>query len=122
MAEMETTQYDMYKQLYFKTEPLKPDALNSRLNTIGNWYSAKKPNTYFMLLCRERNDYTIIHLAEPKFYEATQELKEVLDSRGTIVDMEYVHGLDSWQCWVKNDIDAVMYMLFPCDDFVVEVD
>lgn len=121
MANIEVSQYDIYKNLYANMDPLDDSKLSSRLNTIGNWFGAKLPNTYFMLLCRERNDYTIFKLKSPNYYQACQELKETLQSRGDIIDIEYIHGDDCYQCWVKNTGAVSMYMLFPCDDFVIEI-
>lgn len=65
-----------------------------------------------MLLCRERNDYTIFHINNFRFDEAIQELKEVLESRGEIIDISFVHGQNAWECWVRErrteDIDVII--------------
>jgi predicted dehydrogenase len=90
-----------------------------------------------MVLCRERNDYTIIHVNNYRFDLAVQELKEILESRGEIIDLQYVHGEGCYQCWVREryseDMDIVlnnididwkpqvwMFLLFEAGDFVVE--
>ena len=122
MSDISMTQYEMYKNLYSKVDPLDEERLAGRLNTIGNWFGAKLPNTYFMLLCRERNDYTIFKILRHNYYRTCQELQEVLENRGEVVDIEYVHGSDCYQCWIRKDGIVSMYMLFPCDDFVIEVE
>lgn len=72
-----------------------------------------------MLLCKERSDYTLIHLNDFNFTQAIQEIQEVLEERGDILALDYVHGEDVYQCWVRerNNKEAIPYMfvLFEAD-------
>ena len=51
-----------------------------------------------MLLCRERNDYTTIHINNFQFDKAIQELQEILESRGEVVDIQFAHESNAWEC------------------------
>ena len=57
------TLYDMNKQAYSQEKALDVIALHIKVNDmITDLYSTKRP--YWMLLCRERNDYTIFTIKE----------------------------------------------------------
>lgn len=50
-----------------------------------------------MLMCKERSDFTFIHILDNQFVKAIQELKELLEERGQILAMQYQHGDDAFQ-------------------------
>lgn len=79
-----------------------------------------------MLLCKERSDYTVFHFSKNYDYEnALKEIKEVLEERGTLLGVNYVHGEDTYECWVRegegDDAEVYMYLLFDADWMIVEV-
>lgn len=124
MAQIELdTLYGINKQLYAKINP-DQEKIDERLNQIkllGSW------NQYYMLLCREKNDYTIFHINENLAFKDEQirkEIKEVLESRGTIIDIVQMNQLDFCECWIReNDTNEIfMYAFFPCQDWVIEVE
>lgn len=123
MADMELgTLYETNQELYKHLTPPSEKELDTQLASIGAWFSSKYRDTYFMLLCREKNDYTVFRLKGSEYFEAIQELKEVLQSRGTILEVVYSHDFHFYECWVRDDEGNVsMYAFFPCDDFVIEV-
>lgn len=49
-----------------------------------------------MLMCKERSDFTLIHIVDD-YTQATHELREVLEGRGTICNMQYLEDEDSWE-------------------------
>jgi len=120
MAELELSLYDVNKQIMNSLEPLDTDKVNSEMADIAAWISYEK-NRYLMLLCRERNDYTIFHLigTSMHIHEASQELLEVLHNRGEILDIEYTKGV--YAIWLRIDDDSFVYHLFPYDAGVIEV-
>ena len=123
MAEVEIdTLYGINKQLYKKINPNKNN-INMQLNALEIWFSALLNNKYFMLLCRERNDYTIFHI-KSDYKKAISELREVLESRGTILDMVYSEEFKLYECWIKDyeDEEVFMYAFFPCDDWVINIE
>ena len=57
---------------------------------------------YLGILCRERHDYTLVHTTNAQFNKIIQETKEVLESRGEILDIEYISSQDCYQVWVRE--------------------
>jgi len=77
-----------------------------------------------MLLCKERSDYTMFCLKNFNFDKAVQELKEVLQERGDIMGIDFIHGENAYQCWVRERDEehaTYMFMLFDADWMVVDV-
>lgn len=139
MSEVQLTNYELNKQAYAQVDPLSEDELKRVLLNIGDWFSYCFKSEYFMLLCRERHDYTTIHIHNFQFDKAIQELEDLLTSRGEIVDIQFAHGSNAWECWVRerrteaiDELEANtefkwtpqvwMFMLFDAQDFVVEVE
>ncbi len=125
------TQYDFAKQrfesgavdIFSETKTL------AEMTNISAWFSTEKEFQYFMLLCREAYDFTVINIQSTNYSKAANEIKEVLESRGTIVFIEYCHEESNYEIWIKTNeymksvtgSDYVMFKLFPCNDFVIEV-
>lgn len=123
MGELTISQHEMNKSLYGQLPPLSDSNLSTELNAVGNWFGACFPVKHFMLLCRDKHDYTIFRLNSPNFFQTCQYLQETLQNRGDIVDLQYNHDMGGYECWVKDQNgEADLYALFPCDDFIVEVD
>lgn len=123
MGELTISQHEMNKSLYGQLQALSDEDLSQKLCAIGGWLGARFPTKHFMLLCRDKHDYTIFRLNSPNFFTACEYLLETLQNRGSVVDLEYNHDMDGYECWVKSqDNEADLYALFPCDDFIVEVD
>lgn len=116
------TLYEANQEAYKNLTPPDEKELDTQLASVGAWFSSKYKDTYFMLLCRELYDFTVFKLEGSEYFEAVQELKEVLESRGTILEVVYSHDFHFYECWIKDKTGEVfMYAFFPCDDFVIEV-
>lgn len=116
--------YEMNQQIFKSMPSLSEEVINTELANIGAWFSAHHSAKYYMLLCKERSDYTMIHLNDFNFSQAIQEIKEVLQERGDILAIDYVHGEDVFQCWVRErSEDAVprMFVLFDADWMVIDI-
>lgn len=120
---LETTLYDMNKQIIDKEKPLTTEQLKEiqeKLETWFNWYL----DGYAMLLCRERYDFTVFHLYmkanpnPPKI--AAKELIDLLKERGKILSIEKEIDDNKWEIWLKINKEIFAYYLFPCDDWVIE--
>ena len=124
MAEIEMGNvFEMNKQIRRGTNPLTEEKLNEALVNVGGWCSFRCNARYYMLLCKERSDYTIIRLNSFNYTQVSQELREILESRGEILGIDYMHGHDCYECWVRDeDGEPFLYMFFVCDGFIVEVD
>lgn len=118
----ELDNYDIHKQLYAQMEP-NQEKIGRQLTSIGAWFSAKYPCKFWMCMCKEISWYTVFHLKGMNYEKAKEELRKTLEFRGTIVDIEYVHAEDAYECWIKNPEGEIeMYYLFPYDWGVVEID
>lgn len=121
MAEVEMgTLYELNKQVMAQLPPQSAATMAHNWNVIGDWFG-KDENRWFMLMCKERSDFTFIHIVDNQFVKAIQELKELLEERGQILAIQYQHGDDAFQIWLKKDDEAFMYMLFGADWMIVEV-
>ena len=114
------------------------EILQEKKEELEIWFeTAKSPNYYAGLLCRELNDYTVFR-TNGKFHSMVREIIEVLQSRGEILDISYTQDgyAEAYQCWVRTstltpeqaeefgiDMGANihMYMLFDASDWVIEV-
>lgn len=76
---------------------------------------------YFMLMCKEKSDFTLIHLNGYNYKRASDEVKEILESRGTLLAIDYVHGENHYECWVREEAEdpenseVFMFKLFDAD-------
>lgn len=112
--------YELNKQVMAQLPPQDSDTMNHNWNVIGDWFGKNK-NRWFMLMCKERSDFTLLHITDNRFTKGLQELKEVLEERGQILAIQYQHGEDAFEIWVKNDDEVYMFMLFEASWMVVEV-
>ena len=123
MAEIEVGNlFEMNKQIRRKSEPMETEKISESIVNVAGWCSFRCNSRYYMLLCKERSDYTIFRLNNFNYAQVGQELREVLESRGEIIGIDYMHGYDCYECWVRNEEgEPFLYMFFTCDDFIVEV-
>lgn len=118
------TVYEMLQEEMSATAlPLSAKQLGLDLANIGAWFSVYVDNKYYMLLNKELSDYTIFNFLGMNYAKGIQELKEVLDSRGDILQIDYNHDNKYYEIWVRyfEDQRAHMYILFPCPEFVIEI-
>lgn len=122
MANIEMSMYDIHKQLYAtKMEPLEADKLKTKMASIGSWFSTNPMQNRYGLLCREKYDFTVFEFHNMNYNRGMELVQEVLENRGQIMDICYVHETNAYECWIKYDDDVVMYLLFECD-WVVDVE
>lgn len=125
MTDINVKLYDVNKQILANANPLD---LNEVKVSVAHWLH-EQSDEYFMLLCRERNDYTLLWM-RPIFYidqdvegptsRAADEILETLMNRGCLVATE-ISGDEYFQLWVNIDGEVFLYMLFPYDSGVITV-
>ena len=118
------TLYDMNLFMYNKLPPMEEDKKNAYLQNAAMWFSSKPNNKYFMLYCRELNDFTIFNFLTSNYDKGKTELIALVESRATeIKDIVYNHDSDSYDFWIVSSLDNQihMYKLFMCQDFIIEV-
>lgn len=117
--------YDFNKIAYTKMPSIPADRAKEKFQDISAWFAAKPSNKYFMLLCKELADYTVFNLSKgaDSTVAAIQELKDLTKHRGTLLDISYNENFNSYEFWVraKQDGEVHMYLLFECNDFIIEV-
>lgn len=125
MAEIELGNvFEMNKQIRRNSMPMAEEKVSEAVINLSGWCSFRCNARYYMLLCKERSDYTVFRLNNFNYEKVGRELQEVLESRGTILGIDYMHGYDCYECWIKDEetLEPFLYLFFVCDDFVVEVD
>lgn len=119
--------YDANKSIMKTIAPVSEKRMQLDFAGVGAWMSSFVNTKYFMLMCKERSDFTLIHLNNFNYSDATQEIREVLEERGTLLGINYVHGENCYECWVREEADnpenseVFLFMLFDADWMVVEV-
>lgn len=113
----------MNKQIMLKEKALSQkelDTIEKKLELWFNWYL----DSYAMLLCRERYDFTVFHLyqkANPNPPAvAAKELIELVKGRGQVLSIEKDIDNNIWEIWIKIDNEPYVYYLFNCEDIVIE--
>ena len=117
------TLYDFNKQLMSQAKGLRRIDFKDSLNQIKDFIK-EKDNKYFMLLCKERSDYTVFVLFKNEDFDRQifkKELSECLTNRGQILSIEKTKDKQAYEIWIKIDEEAFVYYLFPYDLGVIEV-
>lgn len=119
----EKTLYDVQKEMYKQVPPLDAIVVTKNIEEISQ--KMHDSYRYGLLLCRELNDYTIFDLTNKNNNETQEKIKNELllsfQSRGEIMDMMDGSDENSWQIWVKQNDEYYMYLLFKCDDWVINI-
>ena len=114
--------YEMNKQLINDYKPLTHLELAAIQPQIEDWFNMII-DTYAMLLCHDRRDYTIFHLYETQNENppavAAREFLGCLADRGEILAIEPTDG-NAWEIWLRIDTQPYCYYLFRYDDAVIE--
>lgn len=116
--------YELNKMMMKQLPPQPERILKSKLISIGDWFSvAPLDQKWFMLLCREKTDYTLIHFKNFDFNKGIEELKECIENRGQLFAIDYLHGENAYEIWIKEPEtkEVNLYMLFNCTPMVIEV-
>lgn len=117
------TLYDANKSLIAQTtKPLTHLELAAIQPKLEDWFNMII-DTYAMLLCHERRDYTIFHLYEKENKNppavAARELIGCLTDRGEIRVIEENKD-KAWEIWLKIGEEYYCYYLFRYDQGVIE--
>ncbi len=118
------TIYDLNKEAMKQEKRMtKADiaAVKPQLEEWFNWTL----DTYAMLLCRERYDFTVFHLYEkqnknPAAVAASELIDLIQNYRGVLLSIDKDEDNNAWDIWVKIRNEPYLYYLFRCDDMVIE--
>ena len=116
------TLYDANKQLLADAQPLTHLELGQKQRELDDWFNWII-DTYAMLLCHERRDYTIFHLYETENEHPTEvaarECMGCLSDRGEILAIDETPD-KAWEIWLRIEGEVFCYYLFRYDDAVIE--
>ena len=111
--------YEINKNLMKEEKPLDPIAINIAIKKAadGVLSSFKK---YWMLLCRERNDYTVFIIIGSNKLE--DELKETILNRGKLLDISQQED-GNFEIWIRDPEteENFVYYLFDYTFGIIEV-
>lgn len=118
--------YDINKNLVKEKEiKLNEGVLNSKKQIITDFIK-KCNNSYYMLLCNERKDYTVFRWVNTCNESDAKEISKILvdeclTNRGEIRGIDLTKNKDAIEIWIIIDNDAYVYYFFPYDNAIIEV-
>lgn len=116
------TLYEANQQMYAQTPKTTDIVLNTGLSSIGSWFSLHYKDTHFMLMCKEKSYFTILHFNDMNYQQAKEEVKACLAEQGTLWDIRYSHENDAYECWLRDENDEFhMYYLFDAQPLTIEI-
>ena len=119
--------YDINKSAMIKEKPLDPILLNNKICQMAKWMKKRYDlggcsDSYTMLLCRERFDFTIFNiLGAEEFTSITNELLPTLKNRGDIISIDATKDDVGYEIWIKDEEEVFVYYLFPYSKRVIEI-
>ena len=117
------TLYEANQAIMQTRKVLTPLEISALYPKLEEWFNMAI-DSYAMLLCHDRRDYTIFHLYEKQNPNppalAVKELFGCLTNRGKILSVDPTPN-KAWEIWLKIDEQAFCYYLFRYDEAVIEV-
>ena len=119
-GELQLNLYDLNKQIISQLPALKNEAIDEAIEKIKQ-YVKNMENTFYMLLCRDFNYYTLFHIvdyiSEP---DAASEIIACANDLGEVKIVEPNED-DAVEIWVHPvDSEPVVMYLFGYDGGVIE--
>lgn len=110
--------YEIVKQMVAKEKPMDAIKFNKTINEVAN---KMLDHTYWMLLCRERNDYTVFYTPTKYGKVITKELIPTLRNRGQVLIIEEQPD-GAFEIWIRDPKtkENFAYYLFNYEQGVVE--
>lgn len=117
------TLYDLNKAVVVKEISLTGEKLEEKKSLVIDFLKNTK-NTYYMLLCNERKDYTVFRLENQE-----QSLKKLADclidecllNRGLIKGIDITKLNDAIEIWLSIEEEAFVFYFFPYDAAIIEI-
>ena len=114
--------YEFNKNI-MKQLPIIED-LQGVYDEIEHYWENAPFDSYLMMLCRERNDYTLFDFNGNDASNFVNDIFECFANRGLgIVNIEIIDDGAAMEIWVKEPgqmENADLYYLFPADQMVIE--
>lgn len=117
------TVYDCAKGIAANAKPLTNEEFECALANIRRFLFAKN-NKYYMLLNREKYDFTLFNLGDKNGIKMNkivyEDLKECIQNRGNIIVAGPTEDYEAYEIWINIGEDAFLYYLLPYDLGVIE--
>ena len=110
------TLYELNQQALKNVPAMKIQETTKAVTELAD-YIKNSGNKYFMLLNKERSDYTIF-IYEEKAKELAEEMIGCLTDRGELLVVEKQDN-GAYECWIRRSELVYMYYLFPYDNAVI---
>ena len=117
-------EYELKRQAYESIHPLGKTKVDECIDKMYD-FILKSNITYFMLLCRERNDYTVFNFKNKQLESYFKEaIKDCIYNRGKPVDIGLAEDGGAFELWIKfpdENNKVHCYYFFPCDNCIIEI-
>ena len=127
------TLYDVNKNLVEQNvSELTTEEMQNKKNMIVDFIHQAN-NSYYMLLCNDRKDYTIFHRRlNPTLMQFCDDLGEAeetlekilidecLPNRGRTKSIELTENKDAIEIWISIDGESYCYYFFPYDTAIID--
>ena len=110
------TLYELNQQALKNVPTINTQEITKAITELAD-YIKNSGNKYFMLLNKERSDYTIF-IYEEKAKELAEEMIGCLTDRGELLAVEKQDN-SAYECWIRRSGLVYMYYLFPYDNAVI---
>jgi hypothetical protein len=124
-VDMNLTVYDYNKNIMKQWPIVEGEGLDNVKQELRNYLENTPAEQYLMMLCREKNDYTLFN-----FYDVWDDAQfaddviECFENRGLgIVNSEIIDDGVAMEIWVKQPgqmEEADLYYIFPADSMIIE--
>ena len=117
--------YEFNKNIMKQLPVMEEDRIQKVKETLKEYLENTPAEQYLMLLCREKNDYTLFNFYDQwNEYDFSNDVIECFENREVgIVNVEVIDNGIAMEIWVKRPgqmEDADLYYLFPADQMVIE--
>lgn len=114
--------YEINQSLMENEPKMGKPMIAKKTKDLGKYITETK-NKYYMLLCKEIADYTILHLNGCEKETPQDVVIECLQNRGTLYAIDKNPDTGGIECWIRSNTDDIMrmYAFFPYDAAIVEV-
>ena len=122
--ETSTTIYDFAKMMVNGKPPISKKKAKMMVREIARAMS-NCPDMIFMMICPDLRQYVVFEMDfDPIIDSVYKDLLEVLENRGTILDIDdSAAEQEIWEIWIRDKYDnkIYMYQLTNYDEFVVRL-
>ena len=104
------TLYDVNKSIVNSMKKLSTEEIEEKTKEMIAFIEQHLDN-YYMLLCRERNDYTIFHKTLKDNSVIIKELLECLDVRGAVKGFDITPDEYAYEIWITSEEENESYVI-----------